>query len=410
MEKPLRLEWRTPEEMEDNPQQWKGHPDVQEVALREMLAEVGWAGAGLYNRRTRRLIDGHLRKKVAKKGEKMPVLTGSWTKEQEAKILLTLDPIGSLATAEKDALDKLIASVIFEGSALDPLLEHLVGEASWQSFGSDELQEPADQIERADELRTKWKTEEGQIWEAGPHRIMCGNSMDAAVVARLWRYVKQLFRMIWTDPPYGVSYSEKTTWLQARGTQKRREPIKNDSLKPDEIRQLFGNALKVASTYAAPGAAIYSTVPSGSMLPFFINGMEDGGFTFKHSLVWKKNSLVLGRSDYHYRHETILYGWIENGAHYFISDRTQDSVFEIDRPPTSIFHPTTKPIELVARMITNSSKKGDLVYDPFCGSGSTALAGAQLGRIVFGVELDPRYLAVQLERLNALGLKPKLLE
>jgi DNA modification methylase len=410
MEKPLRLEWRTREEMEDNPQQWKGHPDVQEVALRQMLAEVGWAGAGLYNRHTRRLIDGHLRKKVAKKGEKMPVLTGWWTKEQEAKILLTLDPIGSLATADKDALDKLIASVIFDGSALDPLLEKLVGDASCQSFGSDELQEPADQIERADELRKEWGTEEGQIWEVGPHRVMCGDSTDEAVVARLWLGVDQLFRMIWSDPPFGVSYGEKTKWLKAHGAQKRRQAIKNDSLKPDEIRKLFGNALRVASTYAAPGAAIYSTVPSGSMLPFFINGMEDGGFTFKHSLVWKKNSLVLGRSDYHYRHETILYGWIENGAHYFISDRTQDSVFEIDRPATSIFHPTTKPIELVARMITNSSKKGELVYDPFCGSGSTVLAGAQLGRIVFAVELDPRYLAVQLERLSALGLKTKLIK
>jgi DNA modification methylase len=371
---------------------------------------VGWAGAGLYNRRTRRLIDGHLRKKVAKKGEKMPVLTGWWTKKQEAKILLTLDPIGSLATADKDALDKLIASVTFEGSALDPLLEKLLGDASWQSFVSDELQEPADQIERADELRKKWKTEEGQIWEAGPHRVMSGNSTDAAVVSRLWLGVKQLFRMIWSDPPFGVNYGDKTNWLKAHGAQKKRRAIENDSLKPDEIRRLFGSALKVASTYAAPGAAIYSTVPSGSMLPFFINGMEDGGFTFKHSLVWKKNSLVLGRCDYHYRHETILYGWIENGPHYFISDRTQDSVFEIDRPSTSVFHPTTKPLELVARMIANSSKKGELVYDPFCGSGSTVLAGAQLGRIVFAVELDPRYLAVQLERLSALGLQPKLIK
>jgi DNA modification methylase len=374
------------------------------------LVDVGWAGAALYNRRTRRLIDGHLRKKITKKKEKMPVLVGSWTKEQEAKILLTLDPIGSLATADKDALDKLIASVVFEGSALDPLLEQLTGEASWQNLGSDELQEPADQLERADELRKEWETDEGQIWEAGPHRVMCGDSTDAAVVARLWLGVDQFFRMIWSDPPYAVNYGDKTAWLNNHGAQKRRRAIKNDSLKPDEIRRLFGSALKVASNYAAPGAAIYSTVPSGSMLPFFISGLEDGGFTFKHSLVWKKNSLVLGRSDYHYRHETILYGWMENAAHYFIPDRTQDSVFEIDRPLTSVFHPTTKPVELVARMITNSSKKGELVYDPSCGSGSTVLAGAQLGRIVFAVELDPRYLAVQLERLSALGLKPKLIK
>lgn len=151
------------------------------------------------------------------------------------------------------------------------------------------------------------------------------------------------------------------------------------------------------------------SVPSGSMLPYFIAGLEDGGFTFKHSLAWIKNSMVLGRGDYHYRHETILYGWLPNGAHYFTSDRTQDSVFEIDRPQASPFHPTTKPIGLVARMIMNSSRKGELVFDPFCGSGTTLLACEQLGRIGFGVELDPRYVAVTLERLSALGLKPRLL-
>jgi DNA modification methylase len=166
--------------------------------------------------------------------------------------------------------------------------------------------------------------------------------------------------------------------------------------------------LRAATKHAEPGASIYATVASGSLLPFFIAGLEDGGFTFKHSLVWVNNSMVLGRGDYNYRHETILFGWIENGAHYFVPDRTQASVFEIDRPHASPFHPTCKPIELVARMIMNSSRKGDLVYDPFLGSGTTLLACEQLGRIGFGVELDPGNVAVALERLRALGLKPKL--
>jgi DNA modification methylase len=166
----------------------------------------------------------------------------------------------------------------------------------------------------------------------------------------------------------------------------------------------------LSTAHAERGAALYATVPSGTLLPHFIASIGDVGFTFKNSLVWVKNSMVLGRSDYHYCHETVLYAWIENGRHYFISDRTQDSVFEINRPAASPFHPTTKPIQLVARMLTNSSRKGDLIFDPFCGSGTTMLAAVQLGRKCFAVELDPRYVAVALERLSSLGLKAKLLE
>ena len=198
--------------------------------------------------------------------------------------------------------------------------------------------------------------------------------------------------------------------MQKNRAQRKRKPIENDSLKPEEIRKLFGGVLRLAAKFAEPGAAVYATVPSGDMLPFFIAGLEDGGFTFKHSLVWVKNSIVLGRGDYHYRHETILYGWLPNGAHYFIADRKLDSVFEIDRPPASPYHPTTKPLELMARLIMNSSRKGEVVFDPFCGSGTTLLSCEQLGRIGVGVELDPRYIAVTLERLSALGLKPKLIK
>ena len=122
--------------------------------------------------------------------------------------------------------------------------------------------------------------------------------------------------------------------------------------------------------------------------------------------MWLKNSLVLGRGDYHYRHETILYGWRESGPHYFTIDRKQDSVFEVDRPAASPFHSTTKPVALIARMISNSSRPGELVYDPFCGSGSTLLAAHQLGRIGYGVEIDPGNVAVTLERLSLLGLEP----
>ena len=113
-------------------------------------------------------------------------------------------------------------------------------------------------------------------------------------------------------------------------------------------------------------------------------------------------------ADYHHRHEPVLYGWLPGAAHYFADDRTQDDVFEVDKPHVSDLHPTTKPVELIARMIANSSRLGELVFDPFVGAGSTILAAHQLGRIGYGVEINPGYVAVALERLAALGLEPKL--
>lgn len=142
----------------------------------------------------------------------------------------------------------------------------------------------------------------------------------------------------------------------------------------------------------------------------FIAAFDDSGFSFKSSLVWVKQQFVIGRSDYHFRHEHVLYGWIENGGHYFTDDRTQDSVFEIDKPHVSALHPTSKPIELIARMIGNSTRRGELVYDPFLGGGSTIVAAHQLGRVGYGVDIDPAYVAVTLERLSVLGLKPELVQ
>jgi DNA modification methylase len=145
------------------------------------------------------------------------------------------------------------------------------------------------------------------------------------------------------------------------------------------------------------------------LLVHFVQALTAAGFTFRAQLTWVKQQFVIGMADYHHRFEPILYGWLPDGAHYFIEDRRQDDVFEIDKPHVNDLHPTTKPVELVARMIRNSSREGELVFDPFCGAGSTLLAAHQLRRIGYGVEIDPGYLAVTLERLSMLGLKPELI-
>jgi DNA modification methylase len=144
------------------------------------------------------------------------------------------------------------------------------------------------------------------------------------------------------------------------------------------------------------------------LLVYFIQAFMAAGFSFRAQLTWVKQQFVIGMADFHHRYEPILYGWLPDGVHYFVDDRRQDDVFEVDKPHASDLHPTTKPVELIARMIRNSSWEGELVYDPFCGSGSTLLAAHQLKRVGFGVEVDPGYVVVALERLSMLGLVPEL--
>jgi DNA modification methylase len=227
-------------------------------------------------------------------------------------------------------------------------------------------------------------------------------------VEKLWFENGPKIRMISTDPPYGVPYADKNKFLNAtdRGNRVQR-PIANDH-EPSEAAALFASALRVAIGHAEKGPSCYATVPGGGLLPRFLAAFDESGFSFKHSLVWVKQQFVIGRSDYQFQHEHILYGWLGDGAHYFTKDRSQSSVFQVDKPHSSALHPTTKPVELIAKMIANSSRPGDLVYDPFCGSGSTLVAAHQLGRVAYGCEIDPAYVAVALERLSLLGLEPRL--
>jgi len=185
-------------------------------------------------------------------------------------------------------------------------------------------------------------------------------------------------------------------------------PITNDD--NPNVHALLASALSLGRKWALPGAVAYATVPSGPLLPGFIDAFNTSGFNFRHLLVWIKQQFVIGMSDYHYKHEAVLYGWLGNGPHYWAGDRSQDSIFEVDRPHVSDLHATTKPVELVERMIANSSRPTEGIYDPFCGSGTTLVACEGLGRVGYGVEIDPAYAAVTLERLSSLNLKPELIE
>lgn len=282
-------------------------------------------------------------------------------------------------------------SALWTGDELEELLRGL------QEPGAEPLTDP-DAIPEDVETRCK----PGELWSAGRHRMWVGDCTDAAGVARLLDGKR--LRLVWTDPPYGVGYqdNESLESLKARNRRTDGKVVSNDSLTEAQTETLCRSALALSSEHGEAGAACYVACPAGTPLPHFIAAVADSGFQYRHSLIWVKDQFVFGRCDYHYRHEVILYGWLP-GVHYFADDRTQDSVFEIPRPKASEEHPTMKPVELVERMVKNSSRAGDLVYDPFLGSGTTLIACEATGRTCFGCEIDAQYASVVLARWEAVS-------
>jgi DNA modification methylase len=401
-------------ELVPNENNWRRHGAAQSSALKGLLAEIGYADALIARELSDgrlQLLDGHLRRETTLNME-VPVLVVDVTQEEGNKILLTLDPHAAMAEADKTSVDALLATVHTDSVAVAAMLERIAGESAWQALnGPTEVVEVPAALDRAAELQMKWGTAAGQAWQIGPHRLVCGDCRDEGTVGRLWRDGGPKLRMVWTDPPYGVNLASKNARLNRtdRGGRVQR-PIVGDDMEPEEVGALFCDALLATKGRTEAGVGLYATVPSGRMLPVFIDYLRRAGWTYKACLVWVKNQFVIGAGDYHWQHESILYAWKEDGAHYFTDDRTQTSIFEVDKPHVSDLHPTTKPVELVARMIANSSRAGEIIYDPFLGSGTTLVAAQQLGRVGYGVEIDPGYLAVAIQRLADLGLEPKLID
>lgn len=221
----------------------------------------------------------------------------------------------------------------------------------------------------------------GDALELGRHKIWCEDIKEADPLpnlANLWI----------TDPPYGVSYVGKT---------KDALTIENDNLGDDGTAELWRAATKYALESLEDGAACYATVPPGPLNYIFLKEWVEL-LVYHQQLIWAKDSMVLGHSDYHYKHEPILYGWKPGGAHYFTEDRTKTSIIEVDRPKASREHPMMKPIGLWGELIANSTKAGAIVLDTFLGSGTTLIACEQLGRTCYGMEIEPKYCHVIIER------------
>ena len=259
----------------------------------------------------------------------------------------------------------------------------------------DDAEEVIDSVENIDEPYVR----KGQVWQLGRHRLMCGDSTSFADMEKLME--GEQADLIITDPPYNVQYVGKT---------KDSLTIENDSMSDGAFFSFLLDSFGCMFSYAKEGAAIYAFHADTEGLNFR-RAFKEAGFKLSECLVWAKDIFVLGRQDYHWRHEPILYGWKEGAGHYFVNDRTQDTVLNYERPKRSEEHPTMKPVPLVGKLMQNSSMLDWKVLDPFGGSGSTLIAAQQLDRQCFTMELDPRYAQVIIERWqNLTGDKAVLLD
>ena len=318
--------------------------------------------------------------------------------QQAARVVLVDNRSNDLATYDDVALTELLVSIRglegtgFTQADLDELLA--------ANVAAPRLNDPDD----APDVPAVAASVLGDVWLLGAHRLLCGDSTDVAAVEGM--LAGDVCAAMWTDPPYGVDYVGKTADSLT---------IQNDGAAG--LEELLAGALAVATVALRAGAPFYVAHPAGPLSLKFTAALAEAGWGFRQQLVWVKNTLVLGRSDYHYQHEPVLagvtpgepvddgpghenvvYGFtpdgdgrLGRGGPSWFGDNKQTTVFEVPKPPRSAEHPTMKPVALITAMLSNSVRPGGLVYEPFGGSGSTLMACLTLGMKARVVELDPKY-------------------
>lgn len=306
------------------------------------------------------------------------------TKDKKRKQLALMDN----STSDKVEWDLDTLSADFDLSELPEL-------------GIDDLPQIVDEQpaivedEVPEEVETRCKP--GDIWQLGDHRLMCGDSTVIADVEKLMNGEKA--DCFLTDPPYNVAYEGKT---------KEKLTIQNDKQDDENFRQFLRDAFSCAYAVLKEGAGYYVWHSDSEELNFRLALLEVG-FLTKQTLIWVKNSFVLGRQDYQWKHEPCIYGWKEGAAHNWYSDRKQTTILEFDRPQKSEEHPTMKPIALFAYQLQNSTPSGGLVLDLFGGSGTSIIACEQTGRKCYTMELDAHYCDVIIKRWENLTGKEAVL-
>lgn len=361
----------------ENPRKNDGEP-VRRVM--ESIKKFGFSAPIVARRANREVIAGHTRLKAAQALgiDSVPVRFLDIS-ERDAHLLAVADN----KLGEYSEWDESVFKVLSEYSLAEAEIAGFTS-SDFEAALAGEADEPdAEAVPTKGEARTKL----GDIYELGQHVLVCGDSTKPECFHAALGETK--VSLYFTDPPYGVSYvggtADKLT-------------IENDGI--GEFGAILDGAFANMLKHALPGSPWYVCSPSGPEHIDFASRLRALG-VLRQGLVWLKSAFVMGRSDYHYRHENIYYGWTPGAAHYFVDDRKQDSVWEFAKPSANKIHPTMKPVDLVERAIGNSSLPGDIVMDPFTGSGTTLMACEHMGRRFRGIELSPHYCDAIVARYEA---------
>ncbi len=364
-----------PDQLLAHPLNRRTHPDSQQGALGDVLDRVGWVQRVIVNRRTGHLVDGHLRVKLAMRRDEptIPVLYVDLDEDEERLVLATIDPLSAMAGRDEEILAKLLDGI--EDSIPDALRE------------VDRTPLDEDETPEVPKVPT---TKVGDVWTLGRHRFACGDSTDAETVALAMGGAAP-FIMV-TDPPYGVDYDPN--WRQELAS-------KGVLAKADRALGKVMNDDRAdwsAAFVHFLGDVVYAWSAQGALSLAAGAAIQSIGFEIRNMLVWRKARLVISRGAYHYQHEPCWYAVRKGASAKWAGDRKQTSVWDIPHAKNDTGHGTQKPVECMARPIRNHGARGDFVFDPFLGSGTTLVAAEQLDRNCVGLELDPGYCDVIVER------------
>ncbi|MFZ3610457.1 DNA modification methylase [Enterococcus faecalis] len=334
------------------------------------------------------IVNGHTRLKAAKYlglKEVPTIIADDLTPEQIKAFRLADNKVGEIATWDEELLN----AELDELADLDLDLDFDMTEFGFDlpDIEGEEVEVIEDEFE--EELPAEPISKLGDIYQLGRHRLMCGDSTNSLEVEKLMGNKKA--DLLITDPPYNVAYE---------GKGKEALTIKNDSKETNEFHSFLYEAFSAAINNMKLGSSFYVWYASSEVVNFH-TALEEAGFLVKQELIWNKNSMVLSRQDYHWKHEPCLYGWASGGSHSWYSDRKQTTILNFDRPTVNKEHPTMKPVALFDYQIKNSSKQGDCILDLFGGSGTTLIACEQNEREAYLMELDPRYVDVIIARWEA---------
>jgi site-specific DNA-methyltransferase (adenine-specific) len=372
------------------------HSDGQVAQIAASIKEFGWTNPILVDGESG-VIAGHGRLLAARKlGQKeVPVIElKHMTESQKRAYVIADNQLAMNAGWDTTLLSLELADLKEQGFEMDVL--------GFDPKELDKLLEPeqVDGLTDEDavpETPVEPKTKLGDIYQLGNHRLMCGDSCSITDMEKLC--AGQLVDMWLTDPPYNVALGMDETPEQAKKRNRRTDGlvVKNDKMNDDEFRQFLRDAYVTADTVMKSGAVFYIWHADSEGYNFR-GAAQDAGWKVRQCLIWKKSSIVMGRQDYHWRHEPCLYGWKDGAGHLWAADRKQTTVLEFDKPSRNGEHPTMKPVELFAYQMLNNTKGGDIVLDSFGGSGTTMIAAEKHGRYARLMELDPKYCDVIVKR------------